>query len=148
MATSCDSLSRNHLPEQRTEISYGTSHERPVRPDPRNLSRQSRMYSRDRADTRECTDWLKETLAGYSAKEIAHLAGCSLRAAENAKRGDNGMNMANIVTFMRNDPAFRALFYAHGGGDGPETDPEFVVAMNMAMNSYARRRAASEGTNA
>lgn len=106
--------------------------------------RDSRSVSRHRSDTREVTDWLKDTLADYSAKEIAQRAGCSIRAAENAKRGDNGMNMANLITFMRNDPAFRAMFYAYGGGDGPETDPEFVVAMNMAMSNYARKRAAIE----
>lgn len=140
METSSVSTARNSHEMQPPHLSATRAHERIAASSSRTISRGDHQNLRHRSDTRECTDWLKETLASYSAKEIAHRAGCSLRAAENAKRGDNGMSMANIITFMRNDAAFRAMFYAYGGGDGPETDPEFVVAMNMAMNAYARRR--------
>lgn len=108
------------------------------RTDHRNVRWESRNNMRDRHDTRECTDWLQETLVNYSVKEIADKAGCSLRAAENAKRGENGMSMANLITFMRNDPYFRARLHVYGGGDtAQDADPLMLAqALTRTITDY------------
>lgn len=90
-------------------------------------------------DGEECRDWLSEYHENIPVGQIAKAAGSTKRAAENIKSGDNGMQMAHLVAYCRNDPVFRAEFFKFCGGH-METDPEFVAGITMALNSLARRQ--------
>lgn len=76
----------------------------------------------------ECRDWLKDYLSEREAGEIAKAAGCTKRAAENIRAGDNSMRMEFLVAMCRNDAAFRAQFFEFCGGK-LQFPPEITAAL-------------------
>lgn len=90
-------------------------------------------------DTGECQDWLRSNSNAYHSKEISALTGAGTRAAENIKQGRNGITMAHLVAWCRNDPSFRAEFFKFCGGH-LEGEPEMVAALSHAINAVLQRR--------
>lgn len=105
----------------------------------RRIRGETRNDSRATPNGEECRDWLKGQFDQIPVGEISQDAGCTKRAAENIRAGENGIRMEFLVALCRNNPLFRADFFAFCGGK-LENDPEFVAGITMALNSLSRRQ--------
>lgn len=96
------------MPNRTTgKIPYNIRGERPAT--------YSRSRSRHRPTTPELTDWWKDKLRNLSVKEIAALAECSERTAENYKLGKCAPNSASMTTIFINSSELGALYMEHIG---------------------------------
>lgn len=68
-----------------------------------------------RPTTPEITDWFADKLRGLSCKEIALLAECGERTAENIKLGKCAPNAATQAALFRNHPDLGAAYMEYIG---------------------------------
>lgn len=100
-------------------------------------SRGNNSANSSRPTSPELTDWLADKLRGLSTKEIALLAECSERAAENAKRGLCAFNMASLTAICRNHPDIGAAYGVYIGLLLPG-QAETAAAYTRFANAVAR----------
>jgi len=93
--------------------------------------------NRNRITTRDFSDWLTKQLEDLTAREIADLAGCGVRAAENVKQGRNNFMSAHFATLCANSPKIAAAYAEHVGLILPG-QAEFAGAFTQAVNAYVR----------
>lgn len=86
----------------------------------------------------ELTDWLADQLRSLSIKEIARLAECNERTAENAKLGKSAFNMASLTAICRNHPGFGAKYGAYIGLINPG-EAESAEMVTRLVNAFVRR---------
>lgn len=98
-----------------------------------------RPENTSRASTVELVDFISEQAKRRATKEIARITGLSIKAVEAMRLGESGASSQTITTWCRNDPHFRAEYFAFCGGY-VESDPEFITGITMALNSLARRK--------
>lgn len=88
----------------------------------------------------ELTDWLADQLRPLSIKEIARLAECNERTAENAKLGKSAFNMASLTAICRNHPGIGARYGVFIGLIRPG-EAESAEMVTRLVNAYVRRDA-------
>lgn len=91
-----------------------------------------------RVSTDELVDFVKERALRKTIKEVQVLTGLSEKAVKNMRLGSAGASAQTISTWCRNDPRFRAEYFAWCGGY-LETDPEMVANLSRVLTDYARR---------
>lgn len=91
-----------------------------------------------RVSTAELVDFIKAQALKRRTKELAELTGLTQKGVANLRQGLAGASAQTISTWCRNDPAFRADYFAWVGGY-LENDPEFVAGLSRLINNYARK---------
>lgn len=97
-----------------------------------------------RVSTCELVDFMQAQALARTIKELARLTGLSEKAIANIRSGIAGASGQTISTWCRNDPQFRAAYFAWCGGE-LETDPQFYAHMSQAINAYMRTAARRNG---
>lgn len=105
---------------------------------PRRMRGQSPATS-SRPTTPEMIDWLADSLRQYSTKEVALLAECSERTAENAKLGRSAFNAASLTALFRNSPELGAAYGEYIGLLRPG-EAEMAAAWTRFANAAVRVR--------
>ena len=121
------SVPHNQYEGKQMHISHGPYH-RKVRGD----------RTKNRISTSDFSDWLRAQLREMSAKEIADMAGCGVRAAENVKQGRNNFMSAHFATLCANNPKIASAWAEYVGLILPG-QAEFAGAFTQAVNAYVRR---------
>lgn len=102
---------------------------------PRRIQGGSRRNLRAVPNGEECREFQKQFFAHADPEDIARAAGCTPRAAENIRDGENGMQMKFLVALCRNDPTFRAAFFELCGGK-LQFPPEITAALSKAASWF------------
>src|ERR1035437_3152529 len=99
------------------------------------LSVRGEIEHSSRVSTAEMIDFIKAQVRRRRAKEVQRLTGLSIKAIENMRMGLSGASSQTITTWCRNDPEFRAAYFAECGGL-LEGDPEMLSGLTRAVNAY------------
>jgi hypothetical protein len=97
----------------------------------------------NRVSTAELVDFVQVQTRKRRAKEVQRLTGLSIKAIENMRMGLSGASAQTITTWCRNDPDFRAAYFAYCGGM-LEGDPEMLAGLTRAVQSFMRQKQGAE----